>query len=385
IDDDGYQEIVFQSSSGRVYGLNHDGTSMSGWPKWVSSNKFFVGSPALADLTKDGKLEVVIPGMNGYCYIFRYDGSSLPNWPQPYAPFLATESSPIIVDIDEDGNLDIILATENGYLNAWNVNGDYVAGFPMQIGTYLRGTPVVSDLDSDGDIELITSCWDKNIYVWDFDANEYSEYAAWNGFHANNYNTGWVEFEIVTAIEGLTCTYRFSGGMVELKWVAVPEFSSWKLFRREGDGEYELIEADLKADQGSTIQYTDRTIEEGVTYSYRLEADGRPELFIETDGIEVPVTNARLYQNYPNPFNPLTTIPFTVPGGSSVKRNVMVVIYDVRGAHVRTLVKGAMPGGRHTAQWDGRNTNGEPVSSGIYFVRFNMGGFKSIRKMVLLR
>jgi hypothetical protein len=195
IDGDGQQEIIVQNSHGGIYGINHDGTVMSGWPRWVNFNWHFVGSPALADLTGDGKLEIVLPSMNGNCYVYRYNGSSLPNWPQPYAPGGHTESSPIIVDIDQDGSLDIILPTENGYLNAWDVNGDYVPGFPIKPGPWLRGTPMVGDLDLDADLELIATGWvDQSVYVWDLAANTYDGYDVWNGFHENNFNTGWIQF-----------------------------------------------------------------------------------------------------------------------------------------------------------------------------------------------
>jgi len=101
--------------------------------------------------------------------------------------------------------------------------------------------------------------------------------------------------------------------------------------------------------------------------------------------IEVPVVNARLYQNYPNPFNPSTTISFTVPGSSTSRQNVLLVIYDVRGALVRTIINGPMKGGRHEVQWDGGNNRGEPVASGVYFSKLRVGGFSGMKKMVLIR
>ncbi|UCF05037.1 MAG: choice-of-anchor D domain-containing protein, partial [bacterium] len=191
--------------------------------------------------------------------------------------------------------------------------------------------------------------------------------------------------EEVTGIEGVTCTYNLNEGIVELIWTEVPAYVTWRLFRREGDGLYEFLKAYSMTDHTGTIQFIDRNVEEGITYRYRLEADGRPELFIETDEIDIPVTQAHLYQNFPNPFNPVTTITFTVPGGDGDRSGVLVMVYDVRGNHVCTLVRGTLPGGRHTTQWDGRNDHGDPVASGVYFVRLNVGEFKATRKMVFLR
>jgi hypothetical protein len=96
-----------------------------------------------------------------------------------------------------------------------------------------------------------------------------------------------------------------------------------------------------------------------------------------------PPLEARLAQNYPNPFNPSTTIAFELPAGRS--HRVTLTIYDVRGARVRTLVAGSLPGGRHTAQWDGRNQAGSPAGSGVYFYRLTAAGRAETRKMVLLK
>lgn len=388
IDGDGHLEVVAVNFAGRVMGLNHDGTSMANWPVWIaatSGNLFFVGSPALGDLTGDGKLEVVVPSMDGNCHIFRFDGSSLANWPQPYATTGNTESSPTIADLDNDGSPDIILGGEEGRLNAWNVDGQYIPGFPIMLFAFIRGTPMVKDLDFDGDIEIIASCWDKNIYIWDLQASAYHGYAAWNGFHCNVHNNGWKEYIGASSIEEITYTYRIIDGLIELSWLGVEDIPSYNLYRRDGDREFTLLHANLKPDENGLIHYTDRSVEEGVTYHYRLEAGNGSELYIETQGIGVPIVHARLYQNYPNPFNPSTTLPFTIPGGTGAKTLVHMAVYDIRGTLVKTLADDVYSGGRHTVRWDGRNNRGELVASGIYFARLSLGEINQTRKLILLR
>lgn len=386
IDGDGRLEVVVQNSTGWVYGLNHDGTSMTGWPQWVYSNNFFMGSPSLADFTGDGKLEVVFPSMNGYCYIFDYLANTLPGWPKPYnkggGP---TESSPTIADLDGDGSFDIVLGCEEGVLNAWNFNGDDIPGFPIYLNAYIRGTPMVRDLDLDGDVELVAASWDRKIYVWDLDGAYHRNYSAWNGFHGNVRNTGTTEFAQTTDASIMTCSHRFLDGFVELKYLVPAEYREWNLLRREPESEYELLFTDLAPDENGIVGYIDRAVEEGGVYYYKLEAEGYPDLYVETEEIRVPVAHARLYQNHPNPFNPSTTIPFTVPGPEGGRSAVTLAIYDVRGSRIRTLVEGSFPTGRHSVQWDGRNQRGEQVSSGMYFVQLRAGGTKAMRKMVLLR
>jgi flagellar hook assembly protein FlgD len=60
-------------------------------------------------------------------------------------------------------------------------------------------------------------------------------------------------------------------------------------------------------------------------------------------------------------------------------------VYDLRGAHVATLVDGARPGGDGSTTWNGRDANGRPVASGVYFYRLSAGDTRLVRKMVLLR
>jgi hypothetical protein len=384
IDNDGFPEVILQNSFSRVLGLNHDGTSMTGWPQWVSGNSFFAGSPALADLDDDGYLEVVIPGQNSMLYIFTHTAGYYPGWPKAYASSAGSESSPIVADITGDGNLDIIHGGEEGRLNAWESDGTEIPGFPIQLNGFHRGTPIVKDLDFDGDIELITSCWDQNIYVWDLEAQALPRYAAWNGFHGDQFNSGWKELSVATDAAVTAWMYDLGPGYLRLTWQVAGDAGEWDLYRRAGDGEYELIAPRLRVEGTGVVAFTDRLVQEGMTYTYRLEVAGGGAS-VETESIEVPVASAKLYQNHPNPFNPSTTIAFTVPGGSGSKQNVALNVYDVRGALVKTLLNGPVAGGRHEVQWNGTNNRGEQVASGVYFTRFASGGYKSMKKMILLR
>ncbi|MBN2070168.1 MAG: DNRLRE domain-containing protein [Candidatus Krumholzibacteriota bacterium] len=91
-----------------------------------------------------------------------------------------------------------------------------------------------------------------------------------------------------------------------------------------------------------------------------------------------------LSQNIPNPFNPATRISFTIPGRSE-NEHVTLRIYDVAGRLMRTLLDESRSAGLHTVIWDGKDRNGSPVASGIYFYRLQWNGKTRSRKMVLLR
>ena len=95
-----------------------------------------------------------------------------------------------------------------------------------------------------------------------------------------------------------------------------------------------------------------------------------------------------LRQNYPNPFNPSTTIPFRVESSqwSAVRPvHTTLVVYNLMGQKVRVLLDEEMTPGDYQAVWDGKDDNGQKVSSGIYFYRFKAGDNSETKKMIMLK
>ncbi len=88
-----------------------------------------------------------------------------------------------------------------------------------------------------------------------------------------------------------------------------------------------------------------------------------------------------LYPNYPNPFNPETNIRFSLPQ----EADVSLVIYNISGQRVRTLIDGRVRAGLYLAQWDGTDDTGARISSGIYFCKLSAPGFARTNSMILIR
>ncbi len=88
-----------------------------------------------------------------------------------------------------------------------------------------------------------------------------------------------------------------------------------------------------------------------------------------------------VYQNYPNPFNPTTTISYNLPKETSVK----VIVYNMLGQEVKTLVNSDQKSGVHEVVWNGDNNFGKQVSSGTYIYRVIAGNQNQVKKMILLK
>ena len=87
--------------------------------------------------------------------------------------------------------------------------------------------------------------------------------------------------------------------------------------------------------------------------------------------------------NFPNPFNPSTTISFSIETPSMA--SVLIEVYNIRGQRVKTLVDEYKSQGVHSVIWDGTDSSGQIVSSGIYFSRMTAGEITDFRKMILMK
>ena len=97
--------------------------------------------------------------------------------------------------------------------------------------------------------------------------------------------------------------------------------------------------------------------------------------------IELIPTVFALLQNYPNPFNPVTTLRYDLPEQSTVN----IIIYDMLGRQVRTLLNQTQDAGFKLVIWDATNDYGKPVSAGVYLYKIQAGEFVQTRKMVLMK
>ncbi len=92
-------------------------------------------------------------------------------------------------------------------------------------------------------------------------------------------------------------------------------------------------------------------------------------------------SNFILYQNYPNPFNPQTTIKYDIPKAPfTSETHVTLVIYDILGKEVKTLVNEYKKTGSYLVEFDGSN-----LASGVYFYKISASNYVETKKLVLIK
>ena len=112
-----------------------------------------------------------------------------------------------------------------------------------------------------------------------------------------------------------------------------------------------------------------------------LDASGSVSKIENLQALDLRPKEFGLDQNYPNPFNPATQISYRAPADGHVR----LVIYNLLGQQVRTLVNGFTPAGAYTITWDGKDEVGRQVASGIYLYRMQADKFSAVHRMTLLK
>ena len=88
-----------------------------------------------------------------------------------------------------------------------------------------------------------------------------------------------------------------------------------------------------------------------------------------------------LYDNYPNPFNPTTQIAVDLPEAATTE----ITVWNIMGQRVATLYTGDLNAGHHTLNFDGRDSNGKQLTSGMYLYRVAAGKYNATKKMTLMK
>jgi outer membrane protein assembly factor BamB len=249
-----------------------------------------------------------------------------------------------------------------------DVNGDGIA--EALVGTqYSSGGGKVFCLDADGDgtsvppVENVTCRVDGNAVVVAWDLNETPDVT---GYHVYR-----------MAVGGEDAT---PGGRVgDHGSATIPEI----LAARAGIGTRGGF-VRLNGELLSVSEFVDTSVVDGAMYAYMVGAvasDGE-ETFAGPVEILADLRKSALWlaPPRPNPFAVSSRMEFVAPAGA----DATFAVYDATGRLVRRLASGAS-GGEGTVTWDGLSESGDPVASGVYLVRMEVGSESTSRKVVVLR
>ena len=203
-------------------------------------------------------------------------------------------------------------------------------------------------------------------------------------------------FGQVVPVELAAFTAAVVGNDVSLVWITTTETNNFGF-----DIQRKFVESDswekihFVAGHGTTTtqgpyQYTDENLAVG-SYNYRLKQ-------IDTNGsfefsaiitVEVGVPEAfALNQNFPNPFNPSTTINYQISTAAlndALATETTLTIFNILGARVLTLVNEEQGTGFYSVVWNGKDSDGLQVPSGVYIYQLTAGSFKATKKMLLIQ
>jgi hypothetical protein len=194
----------------------------------------------------------------------------------------------------------------------------------------------------------------------------------------------WISGSSATLLDAFHAEVKWP--IIEIVWRLreIDQGIAFSVTRSDNGGAFADVDVDIvEAGERSLFCCRDRGVLPGTEYIYRVEyidAGKRHHLF-ETEVLSTPEAGLTLSQNHPNPFNPSTRIEYYLPERSDVR----LVIYDVNGRRIRTLVSFSRPAGRHEVEWDGRDDLGTAAASGVYLCRLEAGKAQRTIKIVLLR
>ncbi|HET9940705.1 MAG TPA: FG-GAP-like repeat-containing protein [Candidatus Eisenbacteria bacterium] len=278
-----------------------------------------------------------------------------------------------LADLNRDGVLDVLCA--NGVVSVIYGNANGTLGTPVTTGVQSQTAQVVcsGDLNRDGYLDIV--------------ANQGNGYFVSFGDATFPFGSSFISFLSVTAFDmeiapmaadGRPYLVASSGlDRVEVASVgAFGAFTSAGIYPVSATPESEVL-ADMDRDGLLDVVSVGSA---GSTVAINLRGTGT---VTAVEPSEAPAPRVvQLHQNYPNPFNPETTIRFTLPES----RKIRLTVHDAQGRLVAVLANQQIAAGRHEVPWHGKNAEGHPVASGVYFYRLATDdGAVQSKRMVLVK
>jgi hypothetical protein len=319
-------------------------------------------TPALADIDGDTDLDLFVGQIYGKIYFYKNDGTpQIPSWILTTEQFESIDvgwySSPAFGDLDLDGDFDLLIGNDEGeilfYRNE-DSSKDYSFVFcsdgydSIDVGE--RSAPVLSDFDSDGDQDLFVGDSKGGLHYY------------------KNLTLNSIRGKVTDGINPLVGETVYLSGSKENSTLT------------DSSGDYEFIGLQV----GNYCVFREPT---SFQYCFSpLDSDTFDINFIGTTQVDefheqnMP-QSLHLYPNYPNPFNPVTNICYFLPLDTEIK----LTIYNLKGEKVSQLANGLQTKGWKFVTWNGKDSRGKEVASGVYFCKLETSRANEIIRMILVK
>jgi hypothetical protein len=386
----------------RIY-YNNNGT-LESLPSWKATQSQYSYDVGWADFDNDGDLDVVFAGESYPNRIFEnVNGviSVTPSWQSTDASQYA--NSLFIGDVNNDGFLDLAISDNiqlggSGKFKIYLNDVGTMNTTPFWSSTfsgYGSGIYLV-DIDNDSDLDLLTGAWFDTIRVY---VNNSGNFPTNYNFKTNTRSV--VEVIICGDVDQDAIDYAqqdyISDGSTKLFYLprtplqeiinVIVDSDTLELNQFCYDLENGWVMLANQPASGSTV--TIQTV-----YSWDIdigitnwdESKGNYLFYNTIDPVRIQNENNIpddfvLYQNYPNPFNPSTRIKFAI--GS--RQLVTLIVYDVLGNEIVTLVNEEKPAGEYEVTFDSHSGEIRNLTSGIYFYQLKANTFIETKKMILIK
>lgn len=365
LDKDGDNDIFFVNNEGPNKILLNDGTGIfpdCGQLLGSSSDAYL--SVTLSDVDGDDDLDALLSSFVHHAELWLNDGNGVftlsgQNIGNNEALRMGVD------DFDGDNDPDILLNNLNGYDEIWfnDGSGNFTKsgqniGIPQSWGHIS-----LSDIDNDNDVDAFITNYEFGISkVWI--NNGQGIFSEQNSYSGNGEYVVLGDLNNDGFADAITCGVE--------KWM--------KIWINDGTGNFILSDSlDYNA-ISAFLGDVDNDSDLDIVVGY-WEGSGGNKIFLNQTitGIKnhsSTLSGFKLERNYPNPFNPITTISFKIP----IRSNVSLMIYDILGNEVVSLLENEINSGEHKVQFDGTG-----LSSGIYFYQFQTNGFTDTKRMFLIK
>ncbi len=364
---------------------------------------------SIPDINDDGIEDVIIGTMEGIMYAFSGTNFPPPIWQTATGTGLIIQEVVITQDINGDGKNEVIAGSWDDYVYCFDgATGGILWSY--EVANWIHTVAITEDVSGDGVNDILVgdrgfptanNGYSGAVYclngidgtlMWNYE----TEHMVWAVSPIENVNGSGASDVIAGSDDGHVYCIEGNQNFISLNppqnlFVTELGYATWDAPASRDLIGYNLYLDDVFVEYTTDLFYQYQDLINGQTYIAGVSAvydEGESEIidfeftYTGTNAGNDIVLTTKLNGNYPNPFNPVTTISFSTTENTE---NTELVIYNLKGQKVKTLIDEKLPAGNYQVVWDGKDESSKSVSSGIYFYKMNTDEYTSTKKMILMK